>query len=518
MALVLLALIIMQPISPARADPSDISAASRSVVRIVLVAREEGRVFYVGHGSGFAIAPNLIVTNAHLVEPMLDDPSIIIGIVPSQGERSYGGTVVKVSRENDLALIRMDEGRVPPLTLLQQPLGDGSDVVAIGYPSAVDRAEGLRLTDLISPLAPVKTPGVISGGRTAREFETILHTAALAAGNSGGPLVDRCGRVIGVNSFGSLSDGTDAEFGFAVSNRELTKFLRGADVEYRTTDSPCRSAAELSAEDRERERREQMREAARQRAENERALKRQIAARDNAERSIMEQRENFMAAAMILLALATLAGGYALLQHDRERVQPTRIAGGVAAGLAVLSILLLVLRPSYRDVEDRAAALLDQERKQNGGDAASKPAGDGSGTYACKLVPERSRVTVSEMDEITIGWTANGCVNGRTQYGEEAGRWSRIFVPDQEDAVSINSFDPETRTFTMERFLLDLDAITKAREIRGRYTYDQCVGPDSRQRTELEDMQKALRLALPGQPNERLVFECSLSKATTPAE
>ena len=51
--------------APARAD--DISAAGRSVVRVVVVAFEDGEVVGFGHGSGFAVAPNRIVTNAHVV-------------------------------------------------------------------------------------------------------------------------------------------------------------------------------------------------------------------------------------------------------------------------------------------------------------------------------------------------------------------------------------------------------------------------------------------------------------------
>jgi S1-C subfamily serine protease len=52
---------------PARAA-DDISAASRSVVRVVTVAMVDGEVVGFGHGSGIAISPTRIVTNAHVVE------------------------------------------------------------------------------------------------------------------------------------------------------------------------------------------------------------------------------------------------------------------------------------------------------------------------------------------------------------------------------------------------------------------------------------------------------------------
>lgn len=153
---------------------------------------------------------------------------------------------------------------------------------------------------------------MVSGGRTTRDFDTILHTAALAKGNSGGPLVDMCGRAVGVNSFGSLSDGNDAEYGFAVSNREVLGFLRSAKVDYQLADSPCRSVAELSPRSasgrpRQPKRRAKKRltEKAERRDLEERALR-------DAEHAVISARENHIAFAALMLVLAGLAGGAAL--------------------------------------------------------------------------------------------------------------------------------------------------------------------------------------------------------------
>ena len=152
---------------PAQADPADISAASRSVVRVVLAAKDGNKVAFVGHGSGFVVAPDKILTNAHVVEIARQEPSVVIGIIPSQGGTSYGGRIIAYSPGNDLALIQvLDGGRLPPMTIFGGPVDDGADVVAIGYPGSVDRAQGLDLDDLINPMSPVKTTGTISGGRT----------------------------------------------------------------------------------------------------------------------------------------------------------------------------------------------------------------------------------------------------------------------------------------------------------------------------------------------------------------
>ena len=178
---------------PAQADPADISAASRSVVRVVLAAKDGDKVAFVGHGSGFVVAPDKIVTNAHVVEIARQESSVVIGIIPSQGGTSYGGKIIAYSPSNDLALIQvLDGGRLPPLTIFGGQVADGADVVAVGYPGSVDRAQGLDLDDLINPMSPVKTTGTVSGGRTTKQFDTILHTAPIASGNSGGPLIDNC--------------------------------------------------------------------------------------------------------------------------------------------------------------------------------------------------------------------------------------------------------------------------------------------------------------------------------------
>lgn len=490
--------------APLAADPNDIQAASRSVVRVVLVAQEDGETFYVGHGSGFAVAPDKIITNAHLVAPMREDDTIRIGIIPSEGTTTYGGVLKAVSVRNDLALIQMEKGRLPSLALLATPLEDGASVMAIGYPAAVDRAQGLDARETVAPMAPVKTPGVISGGRTTRDFDTILHTAALAKGNSGGPLVDLCGRVAGVNSFGSLSDGNDAEYGFAVSNRELFNFLRTAKVDYQLADTPCRSVAELSAEERARARQaeedareQEQAQSAKQRTLEENALR-------EAEHAIITRRENHIAFAMLVLVLAGIAGGATLLMHERGDVQRRKNAGIATGALFTVAALAFFLRPGFGDAEDIAVAALEKQGKAK----AVKQSADGK--YMCSIVPERSRIIGSSPPPVDITWQAGGCVNDRTQYGRDADGWTRIFVRNEDQTVAINRFNPEAREFRTDNFQLGLAQVQNARKIRERYTNSACTAqPDAL--ADLEDMQKALRQALPTQPNEMLVYSCALT-------
>ncbi|MBC7985379.1 MAG: trypsin-like peptidase domain-containing protein, partial [Sphingomonadaceae bacterium] len=225
-------------------ENSDITAAARSVVRIALVETHDGEQYLLGHASGVAVAPNLIVTNAHVVAPLEMADDIGMMIVPAEGSRRYVGRLVAVDPRADLALIRLESGAIPPATIYTGPLDENARVAAIGYPGSVDLAENLSARDRVTPMDAVRTFGQISGGRSRRDVQTLLHTAAMAQGNSGGPLVDACGRIVGVNSFGSISSGSDAEFAFAIAARELVPFLRANGVRPRTIGLACESMAE----------------------------------------------------------------------------------------------------------------------------------------------------------------------------------------------------------------------------------------------------------------------------------
>ena len=487
------------------ADQADIDAAARGVVRVVLIGTDGEEVFPVSHGSGFAVTPTKILTNAHVVREALQDDTLRIGIVPSQGEEAAYGKAISVSPKNDLALVEIVEGslRLPPLTMAGSTSGDMGEVSSVGYPMNVDRAQGLEIGDIFRAQPPVKSRGFLSGERPSRAFDTILHTAPIARGNSGGPLLDGCGRVLGVNSFGADSDGSDAEFYFAVSMREVLPFLRGNSVEPRVNALPCRSFAELNAS--EAARLEQEREEARERLDQraQEIAKKRERALLQAQISVLEERENAMAMAMIALLIAIGAGYFALQSRSEEEAQKKMFA---FAGLAVIALATTayfwLTRPGLEDIDRRVAAAMNEGGDPDG--AAEELADEG--TLLCTLVPERSRITGARTDDVEFVWESDGCVNNRTQYGFAGGEWRRVFVPNDDDAVSVNIYDPETRTFRTDRHLLGQNDMSKARDARSRYKPPQC-GVSDASRT-LGEQQSGVLGLLPTQPNERLVYEC----------
>jgi S1-C subfamily serine protease len=139
-------------------------------------------------GSGFIINPEgQILTNFHVVS----GSSAVEVTLPDQSR--YKASVLVRDRNNDLALIKIDpKGKLPFL-----PLGDsdrlqvGQKVLAIGNPFGL---AGTLTTGVVSALnRPVKGD--------AQELEGMIQTdASINSGNSGGPLLDSQGNVIGINT------------------------------------------------------------------------------------------------------------------------------------------------------------------------------------------------------------------------------------------------------------------------------------------------------------------------------
>lgn len=523
--LALLAIFALFLPSGAVADPADVSAAARGVVRVVIMGTDGERIFPVSHGSGFAVSPTRIVTNSHVVMEAVQDNTLRIGIVPPDGDQGSYAKLVAVSPGNDLALLEIvgSNLRLPPLTVSGAGDQDGAEVSAVGYPMNVDQAQGLGMSDIFDSQPPVKSRGFLSGSRPSRQFDTILHTAPIARGNSGGPLLDSCGRVLGVNSFGADSQGGDAEFYFAVSTRELLPFLRNNGVTALTNALPCRSLAEVDQNERERIEREQViaRQNLAERAEEERA--RQDRARLEAELSVAEARENQMAIAAVLLLIAVGGGVIAYQARGIEgQERKFAIASGIAAVALVATLAVWFTRPGLDEIDRRVAGAMQAETSDDSdatasdddepGDIDMSSQAQGAGALTCVLQEDRSRIVGAPNAEVEFAWADNGCVNERTQYGFAGGVWSRVFVPNQEAAVSVNRYDPASRTFRTDRYLLGRDAMDEARAARSAYTAPKC-GSDGAA-SQLGDLQGAVTSALPAQPNERLVYSCEPADGT----
>ena len=164
-----------------------------------------------GVGSGFIVDPKgYVLTNYHVIE---DATRITVGL--KSGEK-YRGTVIGVDSETDVAVLKIETSRdLPTLTLGDSNEAQVGDwVLAMGSPFGLDQTV---------------TAGIIS--KKEREspsfnvFQRFLQTdAAINRGNSGGPLVNMRGEVIGMNSQIATSTGDYNGIGFALPANE-TNFV-----------------------------------------------------------------------------------------------------------------------------------------------------------------------------------------------------------------------------------------------------------------------------------------------------
>ncbi len=184
------------------ADPA-VAAVAPSVLKIRAVSQSCGRGF---SGTGFVIGPERVLTNAHVV-----GGSSTVG-VEVDGEL-LEATVVDYDSDQDTAVLAVPGLDRPALTFDDQPVTAQSDAIVLGYPLGgpftVSPGRVRSVTDLTGPDIYQST---------TVQREVYLLRALVRPGNSGGPVIDADGEVIGV-VFGAAID--DPETGFALTASEV---------------------------------------------------------------------------------------------------------------------------------------------------------------------------------------------------------------------------------------------------------------------------------------------------------
>ena len=165
-----------------------------------------------GNGSGSVIDSNgNILTNYHVIEGA-QKVTVSFG-----GDKVYPAKVVGGDPDTDLAIIKID----PPAGMTVVPLGDsdrltvGQKVLAIGNPFGLDRT---LTTGVISGLQRPIRSRPVAGAPTGRPIDAAIQTdASINPGNSGGPLLDKFGKMIGINSQILSPAGGSVGVGFAIT-------------------------------------------------------------------------------------------------------------------------------------------------------------------------------------------------------------------------------------------------------------------------------------------------------------
>lgn len=491
---------------PAAAQTS-VDEAERGIVRVVVIVEgSEGRMLY-GSGSGFVVAPNLVVTNAHVVAPARQRSEFQLAVVPPQGEGLIPARIIRYSPNQELALLEFVGGPdLPVLTISTVEPHAGDGVVALGYPD-VDY-QGATGADLLRPAPASRTSGQISSLRdtapTGEPIPSINHQAVISSGSSGGPLLDECGRVIGVNSWHVSGADTRETRGVSTRASQLLEFLDEAGVSPSLSDERCLSFAE--------------------RIESERAQTISALQTQNQElASKLETADRLTRIAVVILIAGTLAlfiavcvlgvivltrrrgpaeahaNGHVRVQtqNDPEPFeQPRRRLGvmTIVAGAAIAAILIVIA----------GVTLL---RAQNGEVAAIPDPPAFSGSIVCSLDREQS---VGAQGVADMSFTASGrlCVNERTLYApldDDTPRFRRVIVLGEARVMDVLTIDPSTGEFRRERYPLGEEDFAAANQAVAESGVGRGCDGDP---TAVARRNEALMRFAQGTPRQRLVWRC----------
>jgi len=186
-------------------------------------------------GTGFVVSEDgYILTNAHVVdESGTTAESVTVGFKgDASASTKVPATIVGVDNSSDVALLKIDPEKAGDLTVL--PLGDsdaldvGEPVVAIGNPLGFDFTLTTGVVSALDRELESPNGSIISNG--------IQTDAAINSGNSGGPLIDGTGHVIGINEQIASQSGGNQGLGFAVpintAIRVMDQLKNGGEVEY----------------------------------------------------------------------------------------------------------------------------------------------------------------------------------------------------------------------------------------------------------------------------------------------
>lgn len=177
-----------QPVSASELEP--VALDERVVLRSESVGRFAREVTFrvrnpscngVATGSGFAISKRLLVTNRHVVE----DPYFQLELSTWDG-REISVAVAGISTIADLAIISTSED-LPVYASFAEDPSPGSEVIAVGYPRG---DEWTATTGNVIDYSPASVFNTV--------HPVIRFDAPIAPGNSGGPLLDTGGNVVGV--------------------------------------------------------------------------------------------------------------------------------------------------------------------------------------------------------------------------------------------------------------------------------------------------------------------------------
>lgn len=211
----------VQPPDATLATDAVVNAVQPSVVKIRGVAPGCQKVL---EGTGFVVSPQHVMSNAHVVA---GSDTVT---VESAGQ-TYDAVVVSYDPNADISMLFVPNLPAQPLTFAPEAAVTGTDALVLGYPGGGDfAATPARVREIIE----LNGPDIYRTTTVNREVYTIRGT--VRQGNSGGPLINRGGEVLGV-VFGAAVDDTDT--GFVLTASEVERQMAKATATERAPTGSC---------------------------------------------------------------------------------------------------------------------------------------------------------------------------------------------------------------------------------------------------------------------------------------
>jgi S1-C subfamily serine protease len=188
-------------------------------------------------GTGFFIAPNIILTNRHVVDELRKKQSRTKALVTS---KALGGAVearllqsTSPSELRDYAFLEISPrpGRAPAVLALSAEIKRADHISSWGYPVLFTKTDpqfsALLGGDLSAVPEVVYSEGVVSVVQDLDGLPLINHTAEVSHGNSGGPLVNDRGEVVGINTMIRVDELSNRQANIAFGSRDIINYATG---------------------------------------------------------------------------------------------------------------------------------------------------------------------------------------------------------------------------------------------------------------------------------------------------